>query len=484
MMITTWSDAENIHDDRGIASSVTPLPAAGFSFTSHGALSPFQTPISGNRAGDRALASLWIQRLKPRDEPESSNAEKFSSTEAKHHIKLKEEEFNASEKEPSMCGLGRGSGTPLHMLSSSSGFERIPGAASERPLLEKPTVSVTNSRYSSGGLQSFSRRAVEGRITVLPGAQVEGSSFSGRPPLPRLHRKCGFHPRHPGYTSQNFSSSSACRITSSATDGGMLAMTSKVTSSASKETLPTGDFPKEPLLKEGHKGQNGFDHGIAATKIQEMTVYGKPGVTQATSSFVLSPSKQYKWPVNLLETSTLKNQIGLKTTRLGGVKVQSAQRGREPSLLTETVASKPTIDCSEMSPKADKIIEASSNASNMATFPWEMFAEAGGPSKSARQEFVEVYNRARNELKNQMTSSLVTRAADNNAESCLAHTSRGATYVQSTSTAFHEQKSMAGSQLKMQEKLVQVSQPEAIPKRRHCASGLESELALCFLSSC
>ncbi|MCO5580999.1 hypothetical protein L7F22_034875 [Adiantum nelumboides] len=476
-MITTWSDAESMQDDRGIASSVTPLPAAGLSFTSHGALSPFQTPISGNRAGDRALASLWIRRLKPRDKPESCDAEKFSSTEIKHHLKLKEEEFNASEKEPSMCGLGRGSGTPLHMLSSSTGFERIPGAASERPLIEKPTVSVTNSRYSSGGLQSFSRRAVEGRITVLPGAQVEGSSFSGRPPLPRVHRNCGFHPRHPGYTSQKFSSSSVCRITSSATDGGMLAMTSKVTSSASKETLPTGNFAKEPLLQEGHKGQKGFDHGIAATKIQETIVYGKPGVTQTTPSFVLSPSKQYKWPVNLLETSNLKNQIGLKTTRRGGVKVQSAQkRGGESSLLTEMVASKPAIDCCERSPKVDKSFEASSNASNMATFPWEMFAEAGGPSKSARQEFVEVYNRARNELKNQMTSSLVTKAADNDAESCPAHTSRGATYVQSASTAFHEQKSMAGSQLKMQEKLVQVSQPEAIPKRQHCASVLEREV--------
>lgn len=44
-----------------------------------------------------------------------------------------------------------------------------------------------------------------------------------------------------------------------------------------------------------------------------------------------------------------------------------------------------------------------------ASFPWEMFVEADGTSKKAREDFVEVYNRARDELKNQRTSLTTIR---------------------------------------------------------------------------
>ncbi|KAI5057816.1 hypothetical protein GOP47_0027831 [Adiantum capillus-veneris] len=492
MMITTWSDGDKLQDDIGIDSSVMPSPAAASSFTSQVALAPYQTPISGNRAGDRALTSLWIRRLKPRDEPEGCNEEKPSSTEKKHRMISKEQEINATEKEQSVRGHGRGNVISSHVSLNSTGFERIQGATPERP-----TMSSTNSRHTSGVLQTSSR-AVEGRISVAHGAQVEGSSFLGRPPLPRVHGKCGFPPRYPGYISQGFSSSPACKLSSSATDGGMFAMAPRTTTSNSKDPLLTVNILKGPLSKKGHPAQfaldqvqNALDHGteeeltmngkFGMTQATEVTTNGKFRMTQATPISALNPTKQCGsqgsngMTVTILETSILKNQTGLETTKLDGVKVQSAHRGGEllGSFFTERITSKPTIDCRERSPK----VEASPSASNVATFPWEMFAEPGQPSKSARQEFVEVYNRARNELKNQKASSLVTKVADNDTESCAGLTSRGGTYVQSTSTALHEgQNSVKGFQPRILEKLEPVSQPELLPKRQHRASFLEGEV--------
>eukprot|EP00250_Pteridium_aquilinum_P018946 c24235_g1_i1 orf=687-3554(-) len=48
--------------------------------------------------------------------------------------------------------------------------------------------------------------------------------------------------------------------------------------------------------------------------------------------------------------------------------------------------------------------KAGASTLNSASLPWEMFIEPAGASKKAREQFVEVFNRARDELKNQRMS--------------------------------------------------------------------------------
>lgn len=55
--------------------------------------------------------------------------------------------------------------------------------------------------------------------------------------------------------------------------------------------------------------------------------------------------------------------------------------------------------------------KADASASTSASLPWEMFIETSGDSRKAREQFVEVYNRARNELKNQRMSQTMSRAS-------------------------------------------------------------------------
>ncbi|MCO5565014.1 hypothetical protein L7F22_018684 [Adiantum nelumboides] len=56
-----------------------------------------------------------------------------------------------------------------------------------------------------------------------------------------------------------------------------------------------------------------------------------------------------------------------------------------------------------------KVDEQVVKASTSATLPWELFVEPAGASKKVREQFVEVYNRARDELKNQRLSQSTNR---------------------------------------------------------------------------
>lgn len=71
-----------------------------------------------------------------------------------------------------------------------------------------------------------------------------------------------------------------------------------------------------------------------------------------------------------------------------------------------------SLDLSETSQRTawkDKSFAVPEMAPSTASFPWEMFVEADGTSKKAREDFVEVYNRARDELKNQRASLTTIR---------------------------------------------------------------------------
>ncbi|MCO5547552.1 hypothetical protein L7F22_001002 [Adiantum nelumboides] len=59
-----------------------------------------------------------------------------------------------------------------------------------------------------------------------------------------------------------------------------------------------------------------------------------------------------------------------------------------------------------------KVDEQVVKASTSATLPWELFVEPAGASKKVREQFVEVYNRARDELKNQRLSQSTNRELD------------------------------------------------------------------------
>lgn len=62
--------------------------------------------------------------------------------------------------------------------------------------------------------------------------------------------------------------------------------------------------------------------------------------------------------------------------------------------------------------KADGVVvEPACSASSTANYPWEMFVEAAGLSRKARDQFVDMYNRARAELKNQRTTHMASRAS-------------------------------------------------------------------------
>ncbi|KAH7331092.1 hypothetical protein KP509_20G014300 [Ceratopteris richardii] len=457
MVITTFPDGEDAQADTVLDDALTIPSAAVTSFISDTPHTHRHSIILEEKARHSALGSLWIERLKSRDEPNGFNAEEHCSSERSPKSLLVIKETGICERATSICETAhlirkfdQGAQNSSLSLRINGYVKQLNPTQSATREEKSQTMSIMNSSFTSKQckLSQTSDQALEVHSSALQRSQSQRrllTSTSGKPPLPPMHRKSGFLPWHPVHKSQGFSSSRAGKITSPAINEkhadaprnialdnkeSFLTLGKSGLRPLRKEKQHTQDFKEDVLTRDGKfllpeakctpdglfsaRTASSQDLRVNSSKIN---VFVTPPVGIGGDGCPIRHQDCRNMVTTIEEMESLKNLSGLEIDNVAVLKGQSAATGEGLfcDFHSDRSALNPIGDSSGSFLKSNKGLRRSFTASVTTCSSWESLDESAGPS---RRKVQQVHRAVQNDLQSQRMPSLISKVTNDKSKSC------------------------------------------------------------------